>query len=120
GFFFVVFGVIAAMAATFQVNGVWVYGPYNPAEVTAGSQPDWYMGFAEGALRIFPPLEWSWFGSTWAMSVFIPGLGFLGLLFVALGAWPFIERAITRDQREHHLLERPRNAPTRTAIGVAG
>ncbi|MFD1860051.1 cytochrome bc complex cytochrome b subunit [Aeromicrobium camelliae] len=120
GFFFIVFGVIASMAALFTVNAVWIYGPYNPAEVTAGSQPDWYMGFAEGALRIFPPLEWSWFGSTWAMSVFIPGLGFLGLLFVALGVWPFIERAITRDEREHHLLERPRNNPTRTGLGVAG
>ncbi|MBM9464356.1 cytochrome bc complex cytochrome b subunit [Aeromicrobium sp. YIM 150415] len=120
GFFFIVFGVIAFLSATFTVNGIWIYGPYNPAEVTAGSQPDWYMGFAEGALRIFPPLEFDIFGSTWPLSVLIPGLGALGILFTLLGAWPFVERWITGDDREHHLLDRPRNAPTRTALGVAG
>ena len=49
GFFFIVFGVITLMGALMQINPVWVFGPYNPAEVTAGSQPDWYMGFVEGA-----------------------------------------------------------------------
>jgi len=119
GFFFIVFGVIALLAGLFTVNGIWIYGPYNPAEVTAGSQPDWYMGFTEGALRIFPPLEFDIFGSTWPLSVVLPGIGALILLFV-LGVWPFIERWITGDDRFHHILERPRNNPTRTGLGVAG
>lgn len=120
GFFFVVFGFTALMGALFQINAVWVYGPYNPAEVTAGSQPDWYMGFAEGLLRLMPNWESTILGWTFSWNVMIPGLGGMAFLFTALGVWPFVERWITGDEREHHLLERPRNAPTRTALGVAG
>src|SRR5690349_995528 len=120
GFFLVVFGFTALMAATFQINPIWVYGPYNPSEVTAGSQPDWYMGFVEGAVRIMPNWEFNALGFTWSLNVFIPAVMLLGLLFLALGAWPFVENWLTGDKREHHLLQRPRNTPTRTAIGVAG
>ena len=56
GFFFIVFGVLALMAALVQINPIWGYGPYDPSPVTAGSQPDWYMGFADGALRLTPEL----------------------------------------------------------------
>ena len=119
GFFFIVFGVTAIMGAVIQLNPVWVYGPYNPAEVTAGSQPDWYMGWLEGALRIMPPWEFTVFDWTFSMNIFIPGAILMGLLFTILGAYPFVERWVTGDNREHHLLQRPRNAPTRTAFGVA-
>jgi len=120
GFFFIVFGVVALMGATIQINPIWAYGPYNPSEVTAGSQPDWYMGVSEGLVRIMPAWESTFFNHTWTWSVFIPGVGGLGLIFTSLALWPFIERWITGDNREHHLLERPRNNPTRTALGVAG
>ena len=120
GFFFVVFGFTALFSAIIQINPVWAYGPYNPSEVTAGSQPDWYMGFSEGMVRIMPGWESTIFGWTFSWNVVIPGMGGLGLLFTSLAAWPFIERWITQDDREHHLLERPRDAPTRTALGVAG
>lgn len=120
GFFFIVFGFTAFMSAIIQINPIWVYGPYNPSEVTAGSQPDWYMGFAEGAVRIMPNWEWSFLNYTWSWNVFIPAVGGLTSLFVILAAWPFVERWITGDDREHHLLVRPRNAPTRTALGAAG
>ncbi len=120
GFFFVVFGFTALMGAFLSINPVWIYGPYNPSEVTAGSQPDWYMGFVEGAVRVMPAWESTFFNYTWSWNVFIPGVLLMGLMFGALGAWPFVERWITGDQREHHLLERPRNAPVRTAFGVAG
>ena len=120
GFFFVVFGFTALMGALVQINPVWAYGPYNPSEVTAGSQPDWYMGFSEGLVRIMPNWESTFLGHTWSWNVFIPGVGGLGLLFTVLALWPFVERWVTGDQREHHLLERPRNAPTRTGLGVAG
>ncbi len=120
GFFFVVFGFTALMGAFIQINPVWAYGPYNPSEVTAGSQPDWYMGFSEGLVRIMPGWESTFLGHTWSWNVFIPGMGGLGLLFTSLALWPFIERWITKDDREHHLLERPRNNPTRTGLGVAG
>jgi ubiquinol-cytochrome c reductase cytochrome b subunit len=120
GFFFIVFGVTTLMAALFQINAVWLYGPYNPAEVTAGSQPDWYMGWLEGGLRIMPNWETTIFGWTFSWNIFIPGVLLLGILFTLLALYPFVERWVTGDEREHHLLERPRNAPVRTALGVAG
>ena len=108
------------MGATLQINPIWAYGPYNPSEVTAGSQPDWYMGFVEGAVRIMPNWESTFFNYTWSWNVFLPGAILPGL-FLGVGAgWPFIEQWITGDKREHHLLERPRNAPFRTAFIVAG
>ena len=119
GFFFIVFGFTALMGAMIQINPIWAYGPYNPSEVTAGSQPDWYMGFSEGAVRLMPNIESTFLNYTWSWNVFIPAVGALTGLFVILGAWPFIETWLTGDKREHHLLDRPRNAPVRTALGVA-
>jgi ubiquinol-cytochrome c reductase cytochrome b subunit len=119
GFFFIVFGVIALMGGLMQINPVWVFGPYNPSQVTAGSQPDWYMGFVEGAIRIMPNWEWHLGGTTWSWNIAIPGIGLLGLFFVILAVYPFVEGWVTGDKTEHHILERPRNNPTRTAFGVA-
>jgi ubiquinol-cytochrome c reductase cytochrome b subunit len=119
GFFLIVFGVLTLMGATMQINPVWVFGPYNPAEVTAGSQPDWYMGFVEGGIRIMPNWEWHIGSTTWSWNVAIPGLGLMGLFFGLMAIYPFIEAWVTGDKSEHHLLDRPRNNPTRTAFGVA-
>ena len=120
GYFFIVFGVTALMGALLQINPIWLYGPYNPSQVTAGSQPDWYMGWLEGGLRLMLPWETEIWGYTISWNVMLPGLALMGLLFTVLAAYPFIERWITGDDREHHLLDRPRNQPTRTAFGVAG
>jgi quinol---cytochrome-c reductase cytochrome b subunit len=120
GFFFIVFGVTALMGGLLQINPIWMYGPYDPVQVTAGSQPDWYMGWLDGGLRIMPNLETHLFGFTISWNVLIPGALLIGVLFTLLALYPFIEQWITGDKREHHLLERPRNAPTRTALGVAG
>ncbi len=121
GFFFIVFGVLALVSAVVQINPIWGYGPYDPSPVTAGSQPDWYMGFADGALRLLPGwLEFELFGNTYSMNIFPGALILLPLVYVVLGAYPFVERFVTKDDREHHLLERPRNAPVRTGIGMAG
>ncbi|MBN9106668.1 MAG: ubiquinol-cytochrome c reductase cytochrome b subunit [Propionibacteriaceae bacterium] len=119
GFFFIVFGVTTLMGALMQINPVWLYGPYNPSQVTAGSQPDWYMGFVEGAIRIMPNWEWHLGSTTWSWNIFIPFVGLMGLLFTGLALYPFIEAWVTGDKSEHHLLDRPRNAPNRTAFGVA-
>ena len=119
GFFFIVFGVTALMAALVTINPIWLYGPYDPSPVTAGSQPDWYMGFADGALRLFPGFtEFNVFGHTVSLNVFIPSLVLMPVLYGLAGAYPFIEAWATGDRREHHLLDRPRNAPTRTGLGV--
>ncbi|WP_166867184.1 MULTISPECIES: cytochrome bc complex cytochrome b subunit [unclassified Salinibacterium] len=120
GFFFIVFGVLMAIGATVQINPIWAYGPYDPSPVSAGTQPDWYIGFADGALRLIPPhLESVIFGYTFTWYILIPVV-ILGLFIVAVMFYPFIEAWITGDKREHHIADRPRNAPTRTAIGAAG
>ena len=118
-FFFFVFAVLALLSTFAQVNPIWLFGPYNPSGITAGSQPDFYMGALEGALRIMPAWEWNVFGHTFAFNVFIPALVPLGIIFGGGALWPFIERWITGDRREHHINDRPRNVPTRTGIGIA-
>lgn len=120
GFFFLVFGVLVLMGALFQINPVWKFGPYNPAQVTAGSQPDWYMGWVEGAVRIMPGWESHWGPTTWSWNIFLPAVGLLTAFFTVLAIWPFFERWITGDNREHHLLDRPQDSPTRTGVAVAG
>ncbi len=120
GFFFIVFGVIVLIAATVTINPIWVYGPYDPSPVSAGTQPDWYIGFADGALRLVPPhLEFLLFGGTVSLNILIPLVG-LGLFLAVVALYPFLEAWITGDKREHHIADRPRNAPVRTAIGSAG
>jgi ubiquinol-cytochrome c reductase cytochrome b subunit len=120
GFFFIVFGVIALMASFFTINPIWMYGPYDPSPVSAGTQPDWYIGFADGALRLVPPgLEFVWLDRTWSFNIIIPVL-VLGLFIVLVAIYPFIEAWVTGDRREHHITDRPRNNSTRTAIGAAG
>jgi ubiquinol-cytochrome c reductase cytochrome b subunit len=120
GFFFVVFGTIVALAGLFQINPIWAYGPYMPDQVTAGSQPDWYVGFLDGALRLMPPWEITALGHTLTLSLIVPAMVLAPFLLVLVGVYPWIERYATgKDNREHHLLDRPRNAPTRTALGVA-
>jgi len=119
GFFFIVFGVTALMGGLLTLNPVWRFGPYDPSQVTAGSQPDWYMGWPDGALRIMPGWETHLWGFTLSWNIFLPIIVLPGLMFTILLMLPFIESWITKDKREHHLLQRPRNAPTRTATMVA-
>ena len=119
GFFFIVFGMSALMGGLMTLNPVWRFGPYDPSQVTAGSQPDWYMGWPDGALRIMPGLETHLFGFTLSWNVFLPIIVLPGLIFTIVLMLPFLEAWITGDRREHHLLQRPRNAPTRTALMVA-
>ncbi|WP_424214136.1 cytochrome b [Streptomyces sp. BI20] len=118
GFFFLVFGVIAAIAAIASINPIWALGPYRPDHVSTGAQPDWYMGMPEGLIRAMPGWEINLWGHTLVLGVFIPLILF-PLVLGAIAVYPFIESWVTKDKREHHILDRPRNVPTRTAFGVA-
>ena len=120
GFFFIVFGVIMLISSFFTINPIWNYGGYDPSPVSAGTQPDWYIGWLDGALRLAPTgMEFMIGDVTVSMNILIPLA--VSLIFLALVAvYPFIENWITGDKREHHVLDRPRNAPVRTAIGAAG
>jgi quinol---cytochrome-c reductase cytochrome b subunit len=120
GFFMLVFAVLALLSATAQINPVWLYGPYDPSQVSAGTQPDWYIGFLDGALRLMPNLEINFAHSyTLSLNILIPAVILPGLLFTLLGAWPFLEAWVTGDHDYHNLLDRPRNRPNRTGIGMA-
>jgi quinol---cytochrome-c reductase cytochrome b subunit len=119
GFFFIVFGTVVALSGLVQINPIWAYGPYMPDQVTAGSQPDWYVGFLDGALRLMPNWELSFLGVTLSINVIFPAMILAPALLTLLALYPWIERLATKDNSEHHLLDRPRNAPVRTAIGAA-
>jgi len=118
GVLFMVASVLAFLAGVFQINPIWIYGPYVPSDVSSASQPDWYMGWLDGALRIMP----GWEVRAWGFEIpnpFFPGVLLAGLTFGMLYAWPFLEARVTGDHEVHHLLDRPRQRPVRTALGVA-
>ncbi len=117
GFFAVTFGVIALLSGLFQINPIWNLGPYDPSQVSAGSQPDWYMGFLDGATRLWPAWEF-YIGSHTIPGVFVPAALGGGIIFTALIMYPFIERKLIKDDAPHNLLQRPRDAPVRTSIGA--
>ncbi|MFC4591121.1 cytochrome bc1 complex cytochrome b subunit [Sphaerisporangium corydalis] len=118
-YFLFTFGVIALLGTFAQINPIWLFGPYTPADISAGSQPDFYMGFLEGSLRIMPAWEINLFGYTLPMSVLIPALLPMGIIMTGLALYPFAEQWITGDRSEHHLADRPRNNPHRTSIGMS-
>jgi ubiquinol-cytochrome c reductase cytochrome b subunit len=114
----IVFGVLAALGGFFQVNPIWLYGPYTPYNVSAGAQPDWYVGWLDGSVRLWPHWEFRSFGHEIA-NPFFPGILIPGIVFGLMYAWPFIDKKLTKDDGFHNLLQRPRDVPIRTAVGCA-
>ena len=112
----ITFGFLALFAGIFQINAIWNLGPYNPAQVSAGSQPDIYMLWTDGAARVMPAWE-LYLGNYTIPAVFWVAL-LLGSLVVLLFAYPWIEQKMTGDDAHHNLLQRPRDVPVRTALGV--
>jgi ubiquinol-cytochrome c reductase cytochrome b subunit len=119
GFLFIVAGVTALLGAFAQINPIWQFGPYDASRISYAVQPDWYMGFLDGALRIWPSWSFHSFGHTIPFEVFIPAVVLPGIIFNLAYMWPLIERKFTGDNEIHHLLDRPRDRPKRTAAGVA-
>src|SRR3954464_2819276 len=117
GFFFLVFAVCALLGGLAQINPIWLYGPYDPSQVSAGSQPDWYMGFLDGSTRLMPNWEFRGFGVTLS-PLFWPAIVFAGMVFTLLMVYPWLEAFLTRDKDYHNLLDKPRDNPKRTALGV--
>jgi ubiquinol-cytochrome c reductase cytochrome b subunit len=117
GFFMIVFATLALLGGVAQINPIWLYGPYDASMVTAGAQPDWYIGFLEGSLRLFPAWEIRAGGYTLS-AVFWPAVFLPGLMFTAAAIYPFLEARFKNDHGFHNLLQRPRDVPTRTALGA--
>lgn len=123
GLLFLTTATIAALGGLAQINPIWVYGPFRSTEavaaVTSASQPDWYMGWVDGALRLFPGWE-TRVGGYMIPNPFFPGVLLPTVAFGVLYLWPFLEARRRKDHEPHNLLERPRDAPLRTAFGAAG
>ena len=117
GLFAVIAGVLALLGGLAQINPVWLYGPFSPSAVSTAAQPDWYLGWIEGALRIMPPV-YLHLGPYNVSELFWPAIALPTITFGLLFLWPFLEQRMTHDHREHHVLDRPSERPVRTALGV--
>jgi ubiquinol-cytochrome c reductase cytochrome b subunit len=116
--FAAVCAVLVLLGGLVQINPVWLWGPYEPYQATNAAQPDWYLGWLIGALRLMPGFDVNVFGWTLIPNPFWGGLLFPLVVFGLLFAWPSIEKRVTKDRGEHHLLQRPRDNPWRTALGA--
>lgn len=114
-----VVAVVGFLGGVAQVNPIWLYGPYKPYSASSGAQPDWYVGWLEGSLRLFPGWPLHLFGYT-VSELFWPAVFLPIATFSVLYAWPALERRFSSDLVSHNLLDRPRDRPVRTAIGVGG
>lgn len=110
--------VVFALGGLVQINPIWVYGPFEAARSSAGTQPDWYVGWLDGALRLWPHWEFRSFGLE-ISNPFFPGILLPGIVFGIIYAWPWIDKRVYNDHGPHNLLDRPRDKPLRTALGVA-
>jgi ubiquinol-cytochrome c reductase cytochrome b subunit len=115
-FFAMVTGILGLMGGLLQINPIWQLGPYKPSQVSAGSQPDFYMMWTEGLARIWPAWE-LYLGNYTVPAAFAVAI-IMGLIFVLLIGYPYIEKVVTGDDAHHNLLQRPRDVPVRTAIGA--
>jgi ubiquinol-cytochrome c reductase cytochrome b subunit len=118
GFLFMTTAVIFLLGGFAQINPIWQFGQYEPFQISYAVQPDWYMGWLDGALRIMPSWEWVGWGHTIPLEVFLPAVIFPGLIFNIILVWPFIESWKTKDHAYHNLLDRPRDRPKRTSAGA--
>jgi ubiquinol-cytochrome c reductase cytochrome b subunit len=119
GLLLFVAAVLVLLGGLVQINPIWQWGPYEIYRSTNGAQPDWYLGWLIGGLRLMPPLEIQVFGHTLVPNPFWGGVAFPGVVFTVLALWPFLEPRLLRDRARHDLLDRPRDHPWRTAFGVA-
>jgi ubiquinol-cytochrome c reductase cytochrome b subunit len=119
GLFAAVAGVLFLLGGLVQINPVWLWGPYHVYSSTNGAQPDWYLGWLIGGLRLVPGWDFTIGHYTVVPNPFWGGAAFPLVVFGFLYLWPLLERRISGDYGYHNLLQRPRDAPRRTAIGLA-
>jgi len=116
GLFFLVFALVALLGGLVQIDPIWVYGPYDPIASMPGAQPDWYFGWIEGAMRLFPGINLH-LGPYLIPEVFFPAVLLPALVFAALYVYPFVEEFICFDREYHNVLRLPYQQPINTAIG---
>lgn len=116
--FFLLFAIIAGLGGLVQIDPVWIYGPYKAVAIMPGAQPDWYLGWVEGAMRLFPGVNLR-LGGMLIPEVFFPAFLFPLLLFILLYLYPFLDKFMMLDFREHNVLRLPWQQPFNTALGCA-
>jgi ubiquinol-cytochrome c reductase cytochrome b subunit len=116
GLFFLVLGFITALGGLAQIDPVWVYGPFDPTAATPFAQPDWYLGWIEGAMRLNPAYNLR-LGHYLVPNIFFPALLLPLLIFAVLYAYPFLDKFISWDDRPHNVLKLPYQQPFNTALG---
>ena len=119
GLAFMTFAVLAGLGGLVQINPVWLYGPFVAYSAPSPAQPDFYAGWLEGILRLWPNWEFHLFGHTIG-ELFLPAVVIPGIIFTTLGLWPFVEARVRRDTALHHDAQRPRDEPLRSAVGAGG
>jgi ubiquinol-cytochrome c reductase cytochrome b subunit len=115
-FFAVTVAILGLMGGLLQINAIWQFGPYKPSQISAGSQPDFYMMWTDGLIRIWPAWEFYIGHHTVPAAVAVALL--MGLIFTLLIVYPFLERKFSGDTAHRNLLQRPRDVPVRTGIGA--
>lgn len=119
GLFLLVFALIAMLGGLVQIDPIWIYGPYNPASVIPGAQPDWYLGWVEGAMRLFPGVHVHFGRLVLIPAVFFPGVLLPVLIFGTLYIYPFVEKLCHLKDKSHNVLRLPYQQPFSTALGCA-
>jgi ubiquinol-cytochrome c reductase cytochrome b subunit len=119
GLLFAVAALLFLLGGLVQINPIWQWGPYEVGLSTNGAQPDWYLGWLIGALRLVPGFDVTLGDYTLVPNPFWGGALFPLVVFFVLAVTPWVERRLTGDHAYHNLLDRPRDAPGRTAFGAA-
>jgi ubiquinol-cytochrome c reductase cytochrome b subunit len=112
-------GLLFLLGGLVQINPIWQWGPYHVWQATNGAQPDWYLGWLIGALRLMPSFDVTiWGNYTLIPNPFWGGVAFPMVVVGVLAVFPWVERRLTRDHGVHNLADRPRDHPNRTGFGV--
>lgn len=120
GLLLVTAGVLLLLGGLVQINPIWEWGPYEPYLSTNGAQPDWYLGWLIGGLRLMPPLELQLGDYTLVPNPFWGGALFPTVVFLVLYLWPWLDRRLFGgDRAKHHIADTPRQNPRRTAAFAA-
>ena len=115
-FFAMVVGILGLMGGLLQINPIWQLGPYKPSQVSAGSQPDFYLMWTDGLIRLWP--AWELYIGRYTVPAAVAVAVIMGVIFLLLLVYPWIEKRFTGDDAHHNLLQRPRDVPVRTGIGA--
>ena len=115
-FFAMTVAIMGLMGGLLQINPIWNLGPYNPSQVAAGSQPDFYLMWTDGLIRLWP--AWELYIGHHTVPAAVAVALILGLVFILLTVYPYLEKRFSGDTAHHNLLQRPRDVPVRTGIGA--